>query len=185
MDLVQLVEDEFATHEFYAWSPLSFARPTQLTTTPIRKWAWDGLPFYKASFLYTAAGSDPNHHKAGEWLFEVTLDADSVDFSTIRGEPDAAKFPDASLTATTLKLVAWQCVEDGHFNWFHDLWNKGEWPESDAVAFLQPAFPVRSLSLTVPLEDLGGRDAAVAFVWKFKQAIQTQLNIASSGEPAM
>jgi len=178
MDLVQIFEDEFPSHEFYAWSPLSFARPTQLTTSPIHKWAWDGLPFYKASFLYALAGSDPNHHRVGEWLFEVTLDADNVDFAPLRGEPDASKFPDAETTASTVKLIAWKCVENGTFNWYHDLWSKGEWPPVDEVSFEQPNYAVKSLSITVELDELPDREAALTLIARFKAATFDQLGLA-------
>ncbi|ODT47746.1 MAG: hypothetical protein BGO80_13820 [Devosia sp. 63-57] len=178
MDMLQVFEDEFPTHEFYAWSPLSFARPTQLTTSPVHKWAWDALPFYKASFLYTVVGSDPNHHRGGEWLFEVTIDTDDVDFSTFKGEPDAAKFPDAEMTDSTVKLVAWKSTGNGTFNWYHDLWNRGEWPTTDDVAFTQPNYPVQSLSLTVRLDDLPDREAALALVARFKAATSRELGLA-------
>ena len=176
-DLVQLFEDEFASHEFYAWAPLSFGRPTQLTTSPLRKWAWDGLPFYKASFLYTPANSDPNSHRADDWMFEIAVDTDNVDFSTMRGEPDAAAFPDASTTDTTLRLVAWKCTEEAQFNWYHDLWSRGEWPLTDDFVLSQPEYPVQSLSITVPLGKLADREAALALITRFKQSISLQLGI--------
>lgn len=171
MDLVQLLEDEFQTHEFYAWTPTWHARPTQLRTSPVRKWAWDGLPFYKVSFLYLPVGSDSNVPKKGEWLLEIRIDSDTHSFPGPRGEPDAAEFPDASATDSVLKLVAWECTEDTNGDWFYKLWRKRRLPSQDDVVEVYSDLPIRSLCLTVPLHKLADANAAGEQVANFKQAV--------------
>lgn len=178
MDLVQVIADGFDTQEFYAWSPISFARPTQLTTSPLKKWAWDGLPFYKASFLFKPVGGDPHNLKAGDWLLEIFLDSDDVDLDTTHGEPDASKFPDATTTSSQLKLVAWKCTEDVSANWFHDVWAKGSWPETDDEIAQQPNYPeITATSLTVSLDEISDREAVVALMNKFRAKVQSNLGI--------
>lgn len=180
MDLVQLFEDDFPSHKFYVWSPLAYGRPAQLSTSPIHKWAWDALPFYKVSFLYITIESDPNHPKLGDWMLELTVDTDDVVFTDYSNEPDASRFPDANSTNSTLRVVAWQCTEDMNFNWYHSIWSKGEWPENNDELFQQPEYPVQSISITVPLDDLPGREEVLALIARFKATLNSKLNIAST-----
>lgn len=177
IDLVQLIGDGFDTHKFYAWASPSFDRQTNLTSTPLKKWAWDGLPFYKVCFLFMPTEASPHNPKAGDWLLEVFLDTDNVDVQQMRGEPDASKFPDATTTASMLKLVAWKCTKDVSANWFRDIWRSSDWPPVDGVPFQVPGKPVVSMSLSVPLEELSNRQSVMNLISTFRAKVQTQLGI--------
>lgn len=178
MDLIQVIADDFQELQFYAWSPLHTRRPTQLTSNPLKgKWAWDMLPFYKVSFLYKPEAASPNDLAEGDWLLEIHLDSDTAGFEAHRGEPDAANFPDADTSRSTLSLVAWQCTEATKANWANGVWKYGSWPAVDGVAEQLTDYPVRVIRLTTALEDLHDKAALRSSIDGFKALIKSQLNI--------
>ncbi len=179
MDLVQVISDEFETHDFYAWAPFATARPGQLSTNPMRhKWAWDALPFYKASFLYKGINASNQELKANDWLLEIMLDADDVDFDELgRGEPDAAKFPDAATTKSMLTLMAWKCTEDTSLNWYYGVWEKQEPPENDREVLVSSTPPLAATKMTFDLAQLGDRAAILSAVAEFKGHLRAAMQI--------
>jgi hypothetical protein len=110
-------------------------------------------------------------------MLEITVDADDVNFKDYKGEPDAAKVPDAENSASTLTLVAWQCTKSVKTNWYWHVWSKGFWPESDLEVFHQEEWPIRSLSHSSGMDLLVDKPSINSFVGTFKEALNEKLDI--------
>lgn len=179
MDVVQFVASNFPTHEFYAWTPLKFMGSPQLTTNILRRWAWDGLSFYKASVFFKPIGADPDKLVEGQWYLEVHIDSDTAKFPEGKTEPDASKFEDASTTHSRIVLVAWLNTGKARANWYHQMWNPSAWPESDREVVEQSHMPVSCAQLTFDLADFSAKPPIEVAVGDFKQMILAQLAIVS------
>ncbi|MET4634927.1 hypothetical protein [Kaistia defluvii] len=178
MDILNMMADEFDTHEFYCWKTLDRDPPAKRGTNPLKKWAWDLLPLYQASFLYTAVGSDRGSLKAGEWLLEFYVNSDDIDFKGYRaGEPDALKFLSPENSNSMISLVAWKCTRDTKADWFRDIWNYSDWPTSGDVLQIDD-YPVRAIKLEFPIEDLDGKPAIKKAVSDFRALLKAKLEIA-------
>ncbi|BCP51757.1 hypothetical protein K32_03740 [Kaistia sp. 32K] len=178
MDILNLMADEFDSHEFYCWKTLDRDPPAKRGTNPLKKWAWDLLPLYQASFLYTSVGSDLGALKAGEWLLEFYVNSDSIDLKRYQpGEPDALKFGSAEKTNSTISLVAWKCTSDTKADWFRDVWSYSGWPTGSDVLQIED-YPVRAVKLEFPIEDLDDKPAIKAAVSDFRALLKAKLEIA-------
>lgn len=181
MDILRMMADEFDTHEFYYWTPLETDPLAKRGTNPLKtQWAWDALPFYKASFLYKVIGSDHNAPMAGQWLLELSVDSDDVDFDDYRGEPDASRFPSAQTCNSTISLIAWQCTNDIKANWFNGVWETLDWPDPDGSVLQHDAYPVRSVQLNLPIEELDSQAAIKKAVADFRNLLKEKLEIGHS-----
>ncbi|MEY9770199.1 hypothetical protein [Sinorhizobium fredii] len=185
LDTMKFVAQQFPEREFYQWASNGSNQPPPNRSDPTRTWAWDFLPLYNCSFLYTGPGQDRWHPKIGDWLLEVRLLADTEwDVRDERIEPDPAEFGPVGESDTTLSIFVWKCTSEvpDNLNWLRHIWGQASWPadvedgDEEGVVYMREGY-LEACQLDISLAELTTKDAIKAFCGRAKRAFSQKLGI--------
>jgi hypothetical protein len=171
LDTVNLIADQFPDRTFYQWASALYAMPPQRGKSPFMRGAWDFMPLYNTSFLFTKGGDSAFRPRKGDWLLEVKVETDSghAPFIGMDHEPTLADLGDVSEAETSASIIVWHCDRDvtGNVNWYDGVWSIESWPTDEEIADKRPGSAadgsIRTFKVDTPLENLPDRASIMRF----------------------
>lgn len=178
LDIVDIIEDDFPSHEFYWWRPTDDSGFYMGRIAPNEKPVLTSLPLFNFSLLYLPTGRSHANAEIEQWMLEicVTLDDGFPGEKSADSRPNEFTLPENS--SSWISLLAWKYSKKtiDQLNWYRDIWGKIDYPEDKGMKKdLNGCISVSNIEFE--LHNLGSREDVQGAVRQAKNQFNKHLGL--------